>query len=151
MPSRRLYGAPDVDCDLVCVRPVEPDRGGSIHVEVGHRHVHQRRPPVDDLLALEHDPVRPPRHFGGVTIFLTTQYLEEADQLADRIAVLDGGRIVAEGTAAELKRLVPGGHVRLQLPDAATMAEVTRRSRRHGGGRLAHGGHPARRQPPLAA
>src|SRR6266545_8134177 len=50
---------------------------------------------------------------GGVTIFLTTQYLEEADQLADRIAVLDHGRIVAEGNPAELKRLVPGGHVRL--------------------------------------
>ena len=44
----------------------------------------------------------------GVTIFLTTQYLEEADQLADRIAVLDRGRLVAEGTPAELKRLVPG-------------------------------------------
>jgi ABC-2 type transport system ATP-binding protein len=46
---------------------------------------------------------------GGVTIFLTTQYLEEADQLADRIAVLDRGTLVAEGTAEELKRLVPGG------------------------------------------
>ena len=44
----------------------------------------------------------------GVTIFLTTQYLEEADQLADRIAVLNGGRLVAEGTAAELKRMIPG-------------------------------------------
>jgi ABC-2 type transport system ATP-binding protein len=55
----------------------------------------------------------------GVTIFLTTQYLEEADQLADRIAVLDGGRIVAEGTAAELKRLIPGGHVRLRFTDPA--------------------------------
>ena len=42
----------------------------------------------------------------GVTILLTTQYLEEADQLADRIAVLDGGRVVAEGTAEELKRRV---------------------------------------------
>lgn len=52
---------------------------------------------------------------GGVTVFLTTQYLEEADQLADRIAVLDGGRLVAEGTSAELKRLVPGGHVRLRF------------------------------------
>jgi ABC-2 type transport system ATP-binding protein len=54
----------------------------------------------------------------GVTIFLTTQYLEEADRLADRIAVLDGGRLVAEGTAAELKRGVAGGHVRLKLADA---------------------------------
>ncbi|WP_212912178.1 ATP-binding cassette domain-containing protein [Streptomyces sp. TS71-3] len=50
---------------------------------------------------------------GGTTVFLTTQYLEEADQLADRIAVLDGGRIVAEGTADELKARIPGGHVRL--------------------------------------
>ena len=54
---------------------------------------------------------------GGVTIFLTTQYLEEADQLADRIALLDNGRLVAEGTPAELKRLVPGGHVLLRFPN----------------------------------
>ncbi|MFJ4981096.1 ATP-binding cassette domain-containing protein [Streptomyces coeruleorubidus] len=53
----------------------------------------------------------------GVTVFLTTQYLEEADELADRIAVLNDGRIAAEGTAAELKRLVPGGHVRLRFTD----------------------------------
>ncbi|HTJ70136.1 MAG TPA: ATP-binding cassette domain-containing protein [Actinospica sp.] len=53
----------------------------------------------------------------GVTIFLTTQYLDEADELADRIAVLDRGRIVATGTAAELKRRVPGGHIRLQFAD----------------------------------
>ncbi|MEI7030637.1 ATP-binding cassette domain-containing protein [Streptomyces pratensis] len=51
----------------------------------------------------------------GVTVFLTTQYLEEADQLADRIAVLNDGRIAAEGSADELKRLVPGGHVRLRF------------------------------------
>ncbi|MFG2873568.1 ATP-binding cassette domain-containing protein [Streptomyces sp. NPDC048337] len=55
----------------------------------------------------------------GVTIFLTTQYLEEADQLADRIAVLDHGKLVAEGTAEELKRKIPGGHVRLQFADEA--------------------------------
>ena len=50
---------------------------------------------------------------GGVTILLTTQYLDEADQLADRIAVLDGGRIVAEGTAGRAQAAVPGGHVAL--------------------------------------
>ncbi|MGY1744000.1 ATP-binding cassette domain-containing protein [Blastococcus sp. SYSU D00695] len=51
----------------------------------------------------------------GATVLLTTQYLEEADQLADRIGVLDGGRLVAEGTATELKRLVPGGWLRLRF------------------------------------
>ncbi|WP_329131953.1 ATP-binding cassette domain-containing protein [Streptomyces sp. NBC_00670] len=56
---------------------------------------------------------------GGTTVFLTTQYLEEADQLADRIAVLDGGRIVAEGTAEELKAQIPGSHVRLRFNDLA--------------------------------
>ncbi|MYS75963.1 ATP-binding cassette domain-containing protein, partial [Streptomyces sp. SID5926] len=54
---------------------------------------------------------------GGVTVFLTTQYLEEADELADRIAVLNNGKIAAQGTAEELKRLVPGGHVRLRFTD----------------------------------
>ncbi|WP_018684290.1 daunorubicin resistance protein DrrA family ABC transporter ATP-binding protein [Actinokineospora enzanensis] len=54
----------------------------------------------------------------GVTIFLTTQYLEEADELADRIAVLDRGRLVAEGTADQLKRRIPGGHIRLRFADA---------------------------------
>jgi ABC-2 type transport system ATP-binding protein len=53
----------------------------------------------------------------GVTIFLTTQQLEEADELADRIAVLDHGRLVAEGTAEELKRRIPGGHIQLRFAD----------------------------------
>jgi ABC-2 type transport system ATP-binding protein len=68
-----------------------------------------------------------------VTVFLTTQYLEEADELADRIAVLNDGRIAAEGSAEELKRIVPGGHVRLRFSapaayrSAATeLREVTR-------------------------
>ncbi|MEU0391965.1 ATP-binding cassette domain-containing protein [Streptomyces sp. NPDC006208] len=63
---------------------------------------------------------------GGVTVFLTTQYLEEADQLADRIAVLSQGKLVAEGTPDELKRLVPGGHVRLRFGDAGSLAAATR-------------------------
>ncbi|MET4922516.1 ATP-binding cassette domain-containing protein [Streptomyces sp. PSRA5] len=62
-----------------------------------------------------------------VTVFLTTQYLEEADQLADRIGVLDGGRLVADGTAAELKRLVPGGHVQLQATDREQVAVLASR------------------------
>jgi ABC-2 type transport system ATP-binding protein len=60
----------------------------------------------------------------GVTIFLTTQYLDEADRLADRIAVLDQGRIVAEGTPAELKRRVPGGHVELHFADPRALREA---------------------------
>ncbi|WP_116950185.1 ATP-binding cassette domain-containing protein [Jiangella endophytica] len=63
---------------------------------------------------------------GGVTIFLTTQYLEEADELADRIALLDHGRIVAEGTSDELKRLIPGGHLRLQFTDPAELDQAAR-------------------------
>lgn len=62
----------------------------------------------------------------GVTIFLTTQYLDEADELADRIAVLDHGRIVAEGTPAELKRLIPGGHILLRFHDIRTLDEAAR-------------------------
>jgi ABC-2 type transport system ATP-binding protein len=63
---------------------------------------------------------------GGVTVLLTTQYLEEADHLADRIALLDRGTIVAEGTAEELKRLVPGGHIRLRFADQAQLDAAAR-------------------------
>jgi ABC-2 type transport system ATP-binding protein len=62
----------------------------------------------------------------GVTVFLTTQYLEEADQLADRIAVLDQGHLVAEGTPGELKRQVPGSHVRLRFSDAVALDAAAR-------------------------
>jgi ABC-2 type transport system ATP-binding protein len=65
----------------------------------------------------------------GVTVFLTTQYLEEADELADRIAVLNNGKIAAQGTADELKRLIPGGHVKLRFtsPDAYRSAALALR------------------------
>ncbi|MEV7212336.1 ATP-binding cassette domain-containing protein [Kitasatospora cineracea] len=63
---------------------------------------------------------------GGTTVLLTTQYLEEADQLADRIAVLHNGTIAAQGTPEELKRLVPGGHVRLRFTDPATYRAAAR-------------------------
>ncbi|GAB3451687.1 daunorubicin resistance protein DrrA family ABC transporter ATP-binding protein [Streptomonospora sediminis] len=63
---------------------------------------------------------------GGATIFLTTQYLEEADRLADRIAVLDHGTLVAEGTAAELKRRIPGGHIRLHFAEAGELESAHR-------------------------
>jgi ABC-2 type transport system ATP-binding protein len=62
----------------------------------------------------------------GVTIFLTTQYLEEADQLSDRIAVLDNGKLIAEGTAHELKRLVPGGHISLEFTDPNALERAAR-------------------------
>jgi ABC-2 type transport system ATP-binding protein len=62
----------------------------------------------------------------GVTVFLTTQYLDEADHLAHRIAVLDQGHLVAEGTPDELKRQVPGSHVQLQFSDAAGLDAAAR-------------------------
>jgi len=71
-----------------------------------------RRQMWDDIRALA---------AGGVSILLTTQYLDEADELADRLAVLDQGRIVAEGTPDELKRRIPGGHVRLQFADPSAL------------------------------
>ena len=63
---------------------------------------------------------------GGVTIFLTTQDLDEADRLAHRIAVLDHGVLVAEGSPDELKRLVSGGHIRLSFADAAELERAAR-------------------------
>ena len=62
----------------------------------------------------------------GVTIFLTTHYLEEADQLADRVAVLDRGRLIAEGSPAELKRMIPGGSIRLEFADAHALGSAAR-------------------------
>ncbi len=63
---------------------------------------------------------------GGVTIFLTTQYLDEADRLAHLIAILDGGRIVAQGSPDELKRHLPGGHIQLQFADTQSMGSAAR-------------------------
>ena len=89
----------------------------------------------------------------GVTVFLTTQYLEEADRLADRIAVLDGGRIVAEGTAAELKQRVAGPRLDLTMagPDAfrTSLAALGERAV-HGPGRLTLGVPPTA-APPTSA
>jgi ABC-2 type transport system ATP-binding protein len=62
----------------------------------------------------------------GTTVFLTTQYLEEADGLADQVAILHGGRIVARGTPDELKALVPTGLVELELGDEAQLAAAQR-------------------------
>jgi ABC-2 type transport system ATP-binding protein len=71
-----------------------------------------RREMWDDIRALA---------AGGVTILLTTQYLDEADELADLIAVLDRGRIVAAGTSDELKRRIPGGHVRVRFAEQSAL------------------------------
>ncbi|MFG2286194.1 ATP-binding cassette domain-containing protein [Streptomyces sp. NPDC048595] len=62
----------------------------------------------------------------GTTVFLTTQYLEEADRLADRIAVLDGGKLVAEGTSEQLKARIGGGRIELRFADAVTLDAAAR-------------------------
>ena len=93
----------------------------------------------------------------GVTVFLTTQYLEEADELADRIAVLNDGKIAAEGTADELKRLIPGGHVRLRFADPSAYRSAASPARGHLARRLTRGrrgagaADPQRRQPARTA
>src|SRR4051794_278489 len=89
----------------------------------------------------------------GVTVFLTTQYLEEADRLADRIAVLDGGRVVAEGTAAELKRRVAGPRLDLTLAgeDAYTDAAAALGERAVPLGELRPRGAPHGSPPPRGA
>jgi ABC-2 type transport system ATP-binding protein len=61
----------------------------------------------------------------GSTVLLTTQYLAEADQLADRIAVIDRGRVIADGTARELKRAVGSAHVELRRKDGTQERIVT--------------------------
>lgn len=60
----------------------------------------------------------------GVTIFMTTQYLEEADALADKIAVLHKGRIVAQGTAADLKKKLPHGQITLSFTDTTNLTKA---------------------------
>ncbi|MFI6702949.1 ATP-binding cassette domain-containing protein [Streptomyces sp. NPDC050509] len=62
----------------------------------------------------------------GTTVLLTTQYLDEADQLAARIAVIDSGKVIAEGTKGELKASVGGGSVHLRLRDAAQRPDAER-------------------------
>jgi ABC-2 type transport system ATP-binding protein len=62
---------------------------------------------------------------GGITIFLTTQYLEEADELAARVAVLDGGTIIADGTPVELKQRVGTGHLLLDLPTPSALTTAS--------------------------
>ena len=82
----------------------------------------------------------------GTTVFLTTQYLDEADKLADRVAILDRGRLVAEGTAQELKRQIPGGRIDIHFADTA--AQLGRRRVGNGGNRpgLPELADPHRRQ-----
>jgi ABC-2 type transport system ATP-binding protein len=60
----------------------------------------------------------------GITVFLTTQYLDEADQLADHIAILNDGKIIAKGSPAELKKLLPHGHFELKFQDEKEISQA---------------------------
>src|SRR5262249_12065194 len=71
---------------------------------------------------------------GGTTVLLTTQYLDEADQLADRIAVVDGGRVIAAGTSQELKAQVGGERLEVILGRDADLLAAARLLRPHGTG-----------------
>ena len=132
-PSRPRDRAPTGERAAGAVRPRRCRRQAAVDLLGGHAPAARPgddagRPTERDLPRRTNDrpgPTQSPHHVGiiralasdGVTILLTTQYLDEADQLSDRIAVLDRGRIVAEGTPAELKARIPGGHVRLHFAD----------------------------------
>lgn len=72
----------------------------------------------------------------GTTVLLTTQYLEEADQLADQISVIDRGRVIAEGTSDELKASVGGQRVQLTLVEESDVERAAGILRRHGTGEV---------------
>ena len=76
---------------------------------------------------------------GGTTVLLTTQYLEEADHLADSICVIDHGRVIAEGTSDELKSQIGGHRVVIALVDAADCAQAREVLARHGDGEVSVG------------
>jgi len=80
----------------------------------------------------------------GTTLLLTTQYLEEADRLADRVCVIDGGRVTAEGTPAELKARTGASHLRLAVTDTASLSSAAAEIARYAAG-------PVRRVAGLAA
>jgi ABC-2 type transport system ATP-binding protein len=80
---------------------------------------------------------------GGTTVLLTTQYLEEADRLADRLAVIDHGRLIAEGTSRELKSSVGSNALHVRLDDAARLAEAERILRHVLGAGVHNGADPA--------
>jgi ABC-2 type transport system ATP-binding protein len=77
---------------------------------------------------------------GGTTVLLTTQYLEEADRLADRLAVIDHGRLIAEGTSRELKSSVGSNTLHVRIDDASRLLDAERLLRQALGGGVHEGG-----------